>query len=403
MVSVAGAALIGSVLAGCSGAGTTSPGAEADALTTSVTVQGPWRSWSRTLSAREVSGACGATTHQVVCSIAPDGLIGRSRVDGTVTWTVPATGSNGKNAGLVVDAADERAVTGAGRTLRVANLRTGRAAWSHRAPAGRTYVGFAAADGVVYALDAPSGSENGTLRAFRASDGTSVWQTSVEAESGEGLTAFGGRIYTTDGTKVTAHDARTGKTLAAGPAGTKCPHLIAGGGYLVCTGSPLSAEDSFPPLRRLDPATLKPLATAEDTGMKPERGLISSDGVLMLFEDSAEDPGAGTWSAYDLNHPRRLWSYATTTKEAGLTGGRFVTFTPSNDTTKGRVITIDLHAGPDGTGTAAPRLSPAYPEARESVYPALIVPGADSGHVVVEATAHHSPTAHNALRSVPLP
>ena len=350
---------------------------------------------TRSLSAQESSEVCGGTARQLVCGTAPDGLVGRSRADGAITWTVPATGK-GTPGALVVDPADERAVTGAGRSLRAANLRTGTATWSHRLPAGRTYAGIAAADGTVYALHT-EGSAHVVLAAFRASDGSALWRTSIDADPYESPAAFDGRVYTTDGTKVTARDARTGKTVATGPSGTECPHLVTGGGYLVCTGSPQSAEDSFPPLRRLDPSDLKPLATAEDTGMKPERGLISPDGILLLLEDSAEDPGGGTWNAYDLVHPRRLWSYPSTTRQAALADGRFVTFTPDNDATRGRVITVDLHAGPDGTGTAALRMSPAYPETRGSAYPALIVPGGDSGHVVVEAAARH------VLRSVPLP
>jgi hypothetical protein len=338
-----------------------------------------------------------------VCSTAPDGLVGISRATGASTWTVPATGGGTKNAGLVVDSADERAVTSSGHSLRAANLRTGKAAWTHRLPSVRSYLGMAASDGTVYALDALSDTVQTTgytdvaLGAFRASDGAMLWHRPVGAEPSEGLAAFGGRVYATDGTKVTARDARTGKTVATSPAGTECPHLISGSGYLVCTGSPISASDTFPPLRRLDPVTLKPLRTAEDTGMKPERGVISSDGVLVLFEDSAEDPGAGTWNAYDLNHPRRLWGYDTTTEEAGLAGGRFVTFTPVYDGTRGRLITIDLHAGPDGTGAAAPRMSAPYPQTRSGEYAALILPGGGAGHVVVEPKAHH------ALRSIPLP
>ncbi len=49
----------------------------------------------------------------------------------------------------------------------------------------------------------------------------------------------------------------------------------------------------------------------------------------MLFEVSPEDPVGGDWNAYDLNHQKKLWSYTTTTEQAGLVGGRFLTFTPA--------------------------------------------------------------------------
>jgi phage gp45-like len=75
-----------------------------------------------------------------------------------------------------------------------------------------------------------------------------------------------------------------------------------------------------------------------------------------------------------------------------------VTFTPVNDrTTRGRVLTIDLHAGPQGTGTAAPRMSAAYSQTRDGEHPVLVAPGGDTGHLVVMARTHGS------LRSLPLP
>ncbi|MFI8233948.1 PQQ-binding-like beta-propeller repeat protein [Streptomyces sp. NPDC085900] len=359
---------------------------------------GPWRAWSTGLSRQEASGSCGATAHQVVCATRSGGLVGRSRANGKITWQVLAAGS-GKSAGLVVDSAHERAVSGVGGVLQAANLRTGRAAWTKRLAVGRVYVGIGAADGTVYAFDAPLHTAgNVALTALRASDGTPLWRRDVAADPVEGIAAFGGRVYTTDGRRVTARTARTGDTVATSPPGTACPHLASGGHYLVCTGSPLSAEDVFPPMRRLDPTTLEPLPTPKDTGQKPVRALISPDGVLMLFEASAEDSSAGDWNAYDLKSRRRLWSYYDTTPEGAFTDGRFVTFTPGNDrVTRGRVITIDLHTGPQATGAAAPAMSASYPQTRDGEGPLLIVPGDTARHVVVMARTHGS------LRSMPLP
>ncbi|MFF3468982.1 PQQ-binding-like beta-propeller repeat protein [Streptomyces sp. NPDC002619] len=400
------AALLGLVLAGCAGSGSTPSGKPSrttvsapgvpSTLRAQVAVSGPWRAWTASFSAQE--GRCGATAHQIVCRTGSGGLVGRSRVTGEVTWAVPPTGG-GKDAALVVDSADERAVTGSGAILRAANLRTGTAAWTRRLTDGNAFPALAAADGTVYVLETPAKTTGIiTLGAFRASDGRTLWHRTIDADPYGGIAAFGGRVYTTDGTKVTARDARTGAAVATSPQGVECPNLISGGHYLVCTGSPYSAEDTFPPLQRLDPVTLGPLPTAEDTSLKPERGLISSDGVLVLFEDSAEDPGAGDWNAYDLVHHRRLWSYATTTEEAELAGEWFVTFTPVNDAAvRGRVITIDLHAGPQATGAAAPRMSAPYPQTRDGEYPTLVVPGGDSGHIVVQAGTHRG------LRSIPLP
>jgi hypothetical protein len=292
-------------------------------------------------------------------------------------------------------------VTSGGRTLRAANLRTGKAAWSLGLPVDRVYAGFVAAGGIVYALDTWSSftrEANVALGAYRASDGKTLWHRTVDADRYESPAAFDGRVYTTDSSKVTARDGRTGDALATTPSGTKCPHLIAGGHYLACSGIPYTTEDTFPPLQRLDPGDLRPLATAEDSDQKPERSLISADGVLMLFEVSPEDSSVGYWTAYDLNHPRKLWSYYTTSEEAGLVGGRFVTFTPRNDpATRGQMITIDLRTGPHAKGDAAPRMSPAYPETVGSAYPALVLPGGDPDHVVIETMVHHI------LRSLPLP
>ncbi|WP_234467572.1 PQQ-binding-like beta-propeller repeat protein [Streptomyces sp. MBT62] len=403
---LAGVPLVGLILAGCSGSGGT-PSGESHRTTvsasgtpsTSPSATGTgWNAWTANYSAAE--GRCEATAHQVVCRTGTGGLVGRSRSTGEVTWTVPPAG-RGKDADLIVDSATERAVTSSGKTLRAANLRTGKAAWTRRLTYGSAFpVVIRVADGTVYVLETPTAGEKTiTLAAFRASDGTSLWHRGVAADPYGDMAVFGGRVYTTDGTEVTARDARTGDTVATSPQGVECDYLITGGHYLVCTGSPYSAEDTFPPLRRLDTDTLRPLKTAEDTGDKPERGVISSDGVLVLYEDSAEDPGAGSWNAYDLVHPKRLWSYDNTTEEAELAGDRFLTFTQGNDddAVRDRVISIDLRAGPKGTGDAAPRLSPRYSQARGGEYPRLAVPGGDPDHVVVQAGTHRS------LRSIPLP
>ncbi|MFC8433485.1 PQQ-binding-like beta-propeller repeat protein [Streptomyces sp. NPDC057253] len=404
--AVVGAALL--VLAGCSGS-TPSKGSSAaphsgdsgpTVATRSMSVSGPWRAWTASLTRPEAHGSCGATAHQVVCATDTGALVGRSRADGRVTWTVPG-GARGKSAELLVDAADARAVSGVAGVLRAADLRTGGQAWTRRLPTGRAYVALGAADGILYALHAPDPfiRTGAVLDAVRASDGTLLWHRAVAWSPGEPLAAFGGRVYTADGTtRVTARDSRTGDTVATGPAGVECPHLVTGGHYLLCTGSPFSAGDTFPPMRRLDPATLRPLPTPRNTINKPVQGVISDDGVLVLYEAGAEDTSAGDWFAYDLEHDRRLWStYATRTDAAAVVGGRFVTFTPVNDPTRGRVITIDLLAGPRGTGSAAPRMSPAYAQTRDGEHPVLVVPGGDTGHVLVMARTHGS------LRSLPLP
>ncbi|MFE7168763.1 PQQ-binding-like beta-propeller repeat protein [Streptomyces sp. NPDC057616] len=360
-------------------------------------MSGPWRSWATGLSAGEAAGACGATAHQVVCATNTGGLVGRSRADGRVSWSVAAH-DHGKSAGLVVDAAGERAVTGVAGVLRAANLRTGATAWTHRLPSGDTSI-LGAADGVVYALGVTDAtSSTALLDAVRASDGTSLWRRTVSWERGEPLAAFRGRVYTADGTQVTARDARTGATVAKSPAGVPCQHLVSGGHYLVCTGSPFSAGDTFPPMRRLDPATLRPLPTPRNTIDKPVRGLISDDGVLVLYEAGAEDTSAGNWNAYDLVAGRKLWSTYTTETDAAMAGGRFVTFTPVNDRARrGRVLTIDLHGGPQATGGAAPGMSLPYAQTRDGEHPLLVVPGGDARHVLVMARTHAS------LRSLPLP
>lgn len=399
-----GAALL--VLAGCAGntgsGGPKSPAVSspsgASAPTTSLSVSGPWRAWTASLTRPEAHGSCGATAHQVVCATDSGSLVGRSRADGRVTWTVPGD-AHGKTTQLLVDAADERAVAGVAGVLRTADLRTGEQAWTRRLPTGRAYFALAATDGIVYALHAPDPfiRSGAVLDAVRASDGTPLWHRDVTWSTGEPLAAFGRRVYTSDGTRVTARAARTGATVATGPTSVECPHLVTGGHYLVCTGSPFSAGDAYPPMRRLDPATLRPLPTPRNTIDKPVHGVISEDGVLVLYEAGAEDTSAGDWNAYDLKNDRKLWSTYATESDAAVAGGRFVTFAPGNDVARGRVVTLDPHAGPRGTGSAAPRMSPAYPQTRDGEHPVFVVPGGDTGHVVVMARTHGS------LRSFPLP
>ncbi|WP_329262832.1 PQQ-like beta-propeller repeat protein [Streptomyces sp. NBC_01478] len=405
-IRLVGATLLGLVLVGCSGSGGTPSG---ESSRTTVSASAPpsasptpvadsgWHTWTASYPAED--GRCEATAHQVVCRTGSGGFVGRSRSTGQVTWSVPPAG-RGKDAELVVDSATERAVTTSGETLSAANLRTGKAAWTRRLTDGSAFpVVLRVADGTVFVLETPTaGAKIITLAAFRMSDGKALWHRSVAADLYGNMAAFGGRVYTTDGTKVTAREARTGEAVATSAKGVECPNLISGAHYLVCTGSPYSAGDVFPPLQRLDPDTLRPMKTAEDTGDKPERGVISSDGVLVLYEANAEDSSAGSWNAYDLVHPKRLWSYDDTTEEGELAGDRFLTFTPRNDAAvRDRVISIDLRAGPKGTGDAAPHLSPRYSQARGGEYPRLAVPGGDPGHVVVQAGTHRS------LRSIPLP
>jgi hypothetical protein len=392
---------LGLLLVGCSNAA--DRGGTSGSAASRTPAQGPWASWTRTLTARDKAGTCAATVHQVVCSTAADGLVGRSGSTGAVIWRVPSAGTGKKNDGLVLAAAEERAVTSGGGVLRAANLRTGKGAWSHRLAPGRGYFGVGEADGVVYAIDAPTDAvaaeDAGAVKltAYSASDGVALWHKGVEADRSEMPYGFGGRVYTTDGTRVTARDARTGEVVATSPPSTQCPHLVSAHGYLLCTGSPGFAGDTFPPVKRLDPATLQPLNTVPDLGFKPQRGLISADGVLVLYEVDAEDGSAGYWIAYDLKARRKLWQYYSTTAEAALDGGRFVSFTPVNETDRGRLITIDLHAGPHGKGADAPHRSPLYPQTNYSNYPSVIAPGGTSGHLVVK------PSVHSELRSVPVP
>jgi outer membrane protein assembly factor BamB len=193
----------------------------------------------------------------VVCSTAPDGLVGRSNSTGTVTWRVPSSGSGKKNGGLALATVDHRAVTSGGRVLRAANLVTGKDAWSHRLPSGHAYSGVGQANRIVFALEATTGllAQDGrtsiVLAAYRTSDGAPLWHRSVNADPAEPPYSFGGRVYTTtEGGRVTARDARTGNVVGASPSRTQCPHLVSGHGYLVCTGSPRSASDTFPPVKR---------------------------------------------------------------------------------------------------------------------------------------------------------
>ncbi|MGQ4510747.1 outer membrane protein assembly factor BamB family protein [Streptomyces sp. DW26H14] len=334
-----------------------------------------------------------------MCGVGADGLTGRSRATGAVTWQIPSL-ATGRNVGLVLAVPDGRAVAAGADTLHAADLRTGSSAWSHRLTPGRAYAALAEGGGAVYALDTTTGppgdTRTVTLDAYRTTDGTALWHRSVHADATAPPRVIGGRVYTTDGSTVTARGARTGRVVATGPAGTDCPQLLSGAGYLVCTGSRFSASDTFPPVVRLDPATLRPVRTLRDSGMKPVAGVFS-DGVLVLYEEGAEDSSAGDWSAFDLGSGAELWSYHTTTGQGALDGGSFTTFTPSYDTAGGRLISIDLRAGPEGTGAAAPRFSPAYPDTDFSRYPSVVVPGGGAGHLLVQSTRVGT------LRSVPSP
>ena len=330
----------------------------------------------------------------MVCSVAPAGLVARSAGTGEVVWRLAASARAGRNAGLAVDGS--RAVSAGDRTLRAADLDTGTTAWTTTLRRGSRFGAPAVADGVVYAASYgtnPTTAPSPELLAYRASDGAALWR---ESSTDLHPVAAGGRVYSVEsGGRVLARDGRTGRIVATSDPSSACEALISGAGRLVCTGSPLSASDTFPPVTLVDPATLAVVRTLPQPGDKPYGGVISDDGVLVLREVNAEDPSVGRWIGVDLRTGSALWtSDGTTDNDVALVGGRAVWLTAANGSTPGRLVSVDLRKGPNGTGADAPRLSPVYPEAAGGRSARLTAQGR---HVVM------APRIRPALRSVVAP
>lgn len=347
------------------------------------------RAWSVGIGAAESSGDCLATDRLVVCPVAPAGVVAHSASTGAVAWRAGADQPAGDNSGLAVDG--DRAVSAGGRTLRAVDLTTGRAAWTKTYPAGRTVGPPAAADGVVYAATyGASAAEPQTLFAYRASDGSLLWQRAGTETS---PVALGSRVYTVapdarDVTRVVARDGRTAEVVARSDSSHPCPELISAPGYLVCAAGGNAAGDTFPPVVRVDPDTLAFRGTLLRPTDKPSGGVISPDGVLVLRTVNAEDPAGGDWTAVDIRTGRTLWQTTGSGDDVVLAGSRVVWISG------GRLVSVDPRGGPRATGTAAPRRSPGYREAADGRSPHLTGHGT---HLVVQSKVKP------ALRSVPAP
>ncbi|WP_446038959.1 outer membrane protein assembly factor BamB family protein [Streptomyces sp. SID1121] len=322
--------------------------------------------------------------------MAPAGFVARSASTGEVVWSVGADAAKGRNAGAAVDG--NRAVAAGGRTLRAVDPVAGRVAWTKALPAGRTFGPPATAAGVVYAATYGAiAAEPQTLFAYRASDGTPLWHRDT---TGIAPFALGGRILTVEsGARAVARDGRTGEVVATSDPSHPCPSLIGAPGRLVCTESGSAAGDIFPPVVRVDPATLRFVRTLWQPGDKPHGGVISPDGVLVLRTVNAEDPSSGGWTGLDLTTGRTLWR--TTGPEDGgtnddvvLAGSRAVWISG------GRLVSVDPRKGPYATGADAPRRSRVYTEASDRGSPRLTAYGT---HLVLQ------PATRPALRSVTAP
>ncbi|QIQ06378.1 PQQ-binding-like beta-propeller repeat protein [Streptomyces liangshanensis] len=368
MVSRVAGVLLLVLAAGCGGASAKAgPGAPAG-----------WRTWAVRATGPEPAGRCLPTERLLVCPAAPAGVVARSASTGEVVWSVGAGKGRGRNTGAAVDG--DRAVSAGGRTLRAADLADGRAAWTRTLPAGRAFGPPAVSDGRVYAVaHGPAYTDPQTLLAYRASDGKLLWQRDTTT-----ITPFarGGRVITFEvGGRAVARDGRTGEVVAASDPAHPCPSLISAPGRLVCTEERTAAGDTFPPLVRVDPATLRFTRTLWRPDDKPSGGVISPDGVLVLRTVNAEDPSTGRWIALDLTTGKTLWR--TEGPEDGdgndtvvLAGTRAVWIAG------GRLVSVDPRKGPYATGADAPRRSPAYPEAAGRRSPLLVAYGT---HLVVQA------------------
>ncbi|WP_327238138.1 PQQ-like beta-propeller repeat protein [Streptomyces sp. NBC_01317] len=366
--------------AGCGGAsGAPEPGARAG-----------WRTWAAGFTGPAPSGTCLPTERLLLCPVAPAGFVAHSASTGEAVWSVGADRAKGRNAGAAADG--DRAVSAGGRTLRAVDLTAGRVAWTKVLPAGRTFGPPATADGVVYAATyGATAAEPQTLFAYRASDGTPLWQRDTTETA---PFARGGRVLTVEsGARAVARDGRTGEVVATSDPAHPCPSLIAAPGYLVCTESGSAAGDTFPPVVRVDPATLRFVRTLWRPGDKPYGGVISPDGVLVLRTVNAEDASSGGWTALDLRTGKTLWT--TTGPEDGgtnddvvLAGSRAVWISG------GRLVSVDPRTGPYATGVGAPRRSRVYAEASDGRSPRLTAYGT---HLVLQ------PGTRPALRSVTAP
>jgi outer membrane protein assembly factor BamB len=278
-----------------------------------------------------------------------------------------------------------RVVVAGGGKLRALGLDDGRTRWTATLPA-EPSAPLALANGVVHAATQEASSANGTLTAYRALDGTRLWQRRTDEVLRE-VVALENRVYAVEsGDTLVARDTRTGEVVAR--SAHPCPHLIGGDGRLVCTETAAKAGDIFEPVTLVDPVTLQVVRTLLQPLDKPTGGMISHD-RLLLHTTHPEDGSLTASLVVDLDTGATVWQENTVWQQvaadrAVLAGDRVLWVA------HGRLNSTDLAGGPG----ARPRTSPKYPEAAGDRHPVLTPHGQ---HVIVASRGPRT------LRSVPLP
>ncbi|MFC7176729.1 PQQ-binding-like beta-propeller repeat protein [Halosegnis marinus] len=243
-----------------------------------------------------------------VGTVASVGLAGRAAAstdEWVELWELPAESPQQAPA-----AGDETVYVPAAGVVKAVDAETGDAAWAR--PVGDTVAEaglLVDADGVVV------GTETGTLRRLRASDGETVWERSLGAPV-EGLTAVAGRtvVQTRDAlVAVGAGGEEAWRAPLDASDGDAAVPPVAGAGVVVGSrGRTVAAVDA---------ASGEPLWT--DTRSE-------GDGVraLAVWEDGVVVGGATTTASLTLDRGEPLWTRETGTNALAVAGSSLYAMGP---------------------------------------------------------------------------
>lgn len=304
-----------------------------------------WKPWAVTTDAPLYG--CVATARYLLCS-GPEGVEARRAADGTLLWKHPLALRPGEPAMVPAVSGDERVYLPEGSDVLVAGLDDGRPVSRWAGPAGFLPEMAMAAEGVVYVGYQGTGGVGFAgqmlFRAYRESDGTMLWETSLTAAYPASLT-LGGGVLSVHGAGADSWqlDPATGRVVAEAPL---CADAVGPDGDLYC-----SAPDGG--TRILAGGTLKEVRTVPGFPLA-----VNEDGIAVSL---TENTAGADLMAVDVTTGEVLWTRAAPvgmpdnvgTGNVLLVGdsaivllpGRVVSLALSDGSVRGARDTADIWAG----------------------------------------------------------
>lgn len=253
-----------------------------------------WKPWDVTTDA--ALHGCVATVGHLVCS-GPEGVEARRTADGTLMWKHPLALRPGEPAMVPAVSGDERVYLPEGSDVLVAGLDDGRPVARWAGPAGFLPEMAVATEGVVYIGYQGKGgvgfAAQMLFRAYRESDGTMLWEKSLDSAYPASLTLAGGVLNVQGaGADSWQLDPATGRVAAESEL---CADTVGPNGDLYC-----SAQDGG--TRILARGTLKEVRTVPGYPLA-----VNGDGIAVSL---TENTAGADLMAVDVTTGEVLWTRA---------------------------------------------------------------------------------------------